>query len=180
MGGRSSIEKLEPEIRCEVDAAIKRGATIDSILEMLRGLGADVSRSAVGRYSRNYAELARRQRDLQSTARAFAADFGDADDRQGRLLIQLLTSIATTHVIPLATDEDPDVDGKELHFYARAVKDLISASKIDIDREAKIREEERKSTREKAAAAAETAARRAGASSETIALIRSEILGIAK
>ena len=178
MAGTSSIKKLDPAVRGEVDAAIKRGATIDQIVQMLRGLGADVSRSAVGRYSKDYAALAARQRDIQATARAFAAEFGDADDRQSRLLIQLVTTIATNKVMPMAGDDDAGLDGKELHYLARAVKDITSAAKTDTDRERAIRADAAKTAREQAATDAASEAKAAGASDETIDRIKRKILGI--
>lgn len=178
MGGKSSIDKLPPQIREEIDAAIKRGTTIDEIVWMLKGLGANVSRSAVGRYSKQYADLAARQRDMSSIAKAFAGEFGQADDMQGRLLIQLVTTIATRMVMPIAAGEEVEADGKELHYLARALKDITSASKTDVDREAKIRAEAEKVAKRQAAEDAAGAAKSAGASEETIKRVRAAILGI--
>jgi hypothetical protein len=179
VGRRSSIDRLDPVIREEVDAAIKRGATVDEITWTLKGLGADVSRSAVGRYSKQYRDLAHRQRDMQSIAKAFGQEFGGADDLQGRLMVQLLTSLITRVAMPIAAgDEVEGVDFKDLHYLARAVKDASSAAKTDVDREAKIRTEEARRAREKAAAEGAAAAKAAGASEETAAFIRAKILGI--
>lgn len=181
MGGRSSIDQLDPQIRTEVDAAIKRGATVDGIVTRIRELGGEASRSAVGRYTKNYAQLARRQRDLQATAKAFASEFGEADDRQSRLLIQLVTSITTRSVMPIAEEEDPGLEGKELANLARAVKDITSAAKIDTDREQKIRAEEAARAKQQAAAAVEKAASKVagGLTRDTIEEIKREILGVA-
>jgi hypothetical protein len=179
VAGRSSIDKLPSRVREEVDAAIKRGATIDDIVERLRELGADhISRSAVGRYSQQFREFAAQQRQISSVAQAFANEFGEAEDRQGRFMIQALTSVITRAILPVASGDEIELDGKELHYLARAVKDVASASKTDVDREAKIREETRKRAREEAAAAAESAGRSAGATPETIEAIKRKILGI--
>jgi len=179
VAGRSSIDKLDPQIRLELDAALKRGATTDEITWMLKGLGADVSRSAVGRYSKQYRDLASRQRDMQSIAKAFGAEFGQEGDLQGRLMIQLLTSLITRAAMPIAAGEQEELpDFKELHFLARAVKDATSAAKTDVDREVKIRDEAAKQARSAAAAAAENTARASGASEDTIRRVRAAILGI--
>lgn len=178
MPRKSSIATLDSAIRLEVDAAIKRGATIDEITWMLKGLGQDVSRSAVGRYSKQYADLASRQRDMASIAQAFAGEFGEADDRQSRLLIQLITSITTRAIMPIAAGDEVDMDGKELHFLARAIKDITSAAKTDVDREAKIRDEAVKRAKQRAADAAESSVKASGASDETIRKVRAAILGI--
>lgn len=178
MAAQSTMKKLPAPIRSAVDEAIKRGATIDDIVALLAEIGTPRSRSAVGRYTKEYAELAQQQRDLRAVAESFGKEFGGPDDRQGRLLIQLLTSVATRMVMPMATQEDPELDGKELHYLARSVKDLASASKTDIDREAKIREEAVKATRAAAAEEAVNISRAAGASEETLAKIRAGLLGL--
>jgi len=179
MPGKSSIRALPEPVRLEVDAAIKRGATIDEIVWMLKGLGADVSRSAVGRYSKQYADVAARQRDMSSIARAFAGEFGEADDLQGRLLIQIVTTIFTRAVMPIAAGDKVKLGSKELMELGRAIKDITAASKIDVDREAKIRSEAILNARRQAANDAEAEGKAAGASAETIDRIKRRILGIA-
>lgn len=179
MAGRSSIDKLPQELRDAVQRALKEGHTIDEIVAMLSEEGADVSRSAVGRYTQNYREMAARQRDLSSVAASFASEFGGADNAQQKLLIQMFTSVMTQAVLPMASgDEDASIDPKDLHFLARSIKDVVSAAKTDTDREAKIRDEERKRVREEAAASAEKAAKGAGATPETIEAIKREIMGL--
>jgi hypothetical protein len=178
MGAKSSIEKLPDAVRVEVGAAIKRGATVDQITWMLKGLGADVSRSAVGRYTKQYANLAARQRDVAAVAQSFAGEFGTADDLQGRLLVQVATTIATRMAMEIGADDDDKLGIKDLMNFGRAVKDITSAAKIDVDREAKIRSEEGAKARSKAANDAEAAGKAAGASPETIDLIKRKILEI--
>jgi len=174
----SSIEALDPAILAAVHEAIKSRLTIDQIVALIRGRGGDASRSAVGRYTKNFAELAKQQRDMRSVAEAFGREFGEADDRQGRMMTQLMTSLVTRTIMPLTTDEDVELDGLELSRLAKAVKDAAGASKIDIEREAKIREEEAKRARAQAADAAERAGRASGATPQTLAAIRAGILGI--
>lgn len=178
MGRRSSIDRLPHNLREAVQAALKEGLTIDEIVDMLSEEGADVSRSAVGRYTKNYREMAARQRDLSSVAKSFASEFGEADNSQQKLLIQMFTSVMTQAVLPLASGEDAELEPRDLHFFARSIKDIASAAKTDTDREAKIREEERKAARAEAAKVAEKAARGSGATPETIAAIKRELLGI--
>ena len=178
MGGRSTIDQLPKPLRDAVQAALKDGLTIDAIVDLLREEGAEVSRSAVGRYTQNYREMAARQRDMSSVATAFASEFGDADNAQQKLLIQMFTSVMTQAVLPMAAGGDAEIDPKDAHFLARAIKDVVSAAKTDADREAKIREEERKSARAEAVKVAEQAARGSGATPDTIAAIKRELLGI--
>lgn len=173
---RSSIDRLEPEVRGAVVAAIERGCTIDEIVEQIGCLGAKASRSAVGRYTKQYRELAETQRDLDTVASAFSRDF--KENPHGRLAIQLLNSLITRSVLPSLSGDAEPIDFKDLHFLARAVKDATSAAKTDVDRDAKVREEAVKQERSRAAAQAENTARAAGASEETIRRVRAAILGI--
>lgn len=179
MGVRSSIEQLPPPIKAAVDDAIKAGASIDSIVETIRALGGDASRSAVGRYSQKYAQLAAQHRQMVSVAQSFGREFGEEGDLQVRLMNQMLTSVVTRVIMPIAAGDDPDLTGKELSNLARAVKDATSSSKIDVEREARIRDEATKRAREQAAVDAADTARKAGASQETIDRIKASILGIA-
>ncbi len=174
MPRRSSVEKLDPAIRASVDRAIGRGATIDEIVQMVDEMGGETSRSTIGRYSKSYREAAAQQRNVIAIAKAFGEDFGDSNNDAGKLLIQLINSIAVRAMIPLASGEEPTLDGKELHFLARAAKDLMSAAKIDADRDRQIRE----ATKKAAADEAEKELRREGASAETIRLVKERILGI--
>lgn len=179
MARKSSIDDLPTEILTEVRAAIGRGDTIDEIVTVIRDRGGAASRSAVGRYTKNFAEIAKQQRLMQTTAEAFGREFGSSDDHQGRMMVQLMTGHVTRALMTVMGGEEEEVDTLALSRLAKAVKDATSASKIDIEREAKIREEEGKRARVLAADAAEKAVRAAGASSETINRIRSDILGIA-
>lgn len=173
MARRSTIE-MDDKIRAAVDDALKRGVIIDDITVMLQGMGANISRSAVGRWAQKYGKMAERERDILAVARNYADEFGGSDNPVGKLLIQTVTSIAARTVMAHSEDEDGSLDPKDLHFIARAVKDIMGAAKIDADRDALVRKEER----EKAADRAVKSLRSQGASEETIAMIRREILGM--
>lgn len=179
MARRSSIDRLNPEIREQVDLAIKRGATVDEITAQLAKLGEDVSRSSVGRYSKHYREFAARQRDLRAVAEAYGKEFGADDNSEGKLLLQMLSSIGARMAIGLVDTDDPDISLKEFELFARATKNLITAAKSDADRDARIRDEATKAARAEAARDAENEARAAGASEETIDRIRRRLLGLA-
>ncbi|WP_454280235.1 phage protein Gp27 family protein [Sphingomonas sp. Marseille-Q8236] len=188
MAGRSSLKSLPPQVLDAVHDAIGRGETIDDICGLLRDLGTERSRSAVGRYAQGFNELAKQQRRIQSIAKAFGSEFGTSGDNQVRMMNQLMTSVVTRAIIPIASADDDaageddeeggGIDTLALSRLAKAVKDVTSSSKIDIEREAKIREEEARKARERAVQDATQAGRSAGASEETLAAIRAGILGI--
>ncbi|UIJ46931.1 DUF3486 family protein [Sphingomonas cannabina] len=180
---RSKVEQLPPEILSAVHDALKRGETIDAIVSLIRDMGGEASRSGVGRYAKGFAELAREQRNMRSIAEAFGKEFGTEDDLQTRMMVQLMTSVVTRTIMPIAMGADEDgeqieIGALELSRLAKAVKDATSAAKIDVEREAKIREEAAKAARAKAAEDADAAGRAAGASEETLSRIRAKILGI--
>lgn len=179
MPQRSTIDELPDEVRSAVHAAIERGSTIDDIVALIRDMGSAASRSAVGRYSQRFADMAKSQREMRSMAEAFGKEFGSADDHQGRMMVQLMTSVFTRAVMPLASGEDVDLSTKELMELGKAAQSITSAAKIDVEREAKIREAAAKRAKEEAANDAMSAGRAAGASDETLRRIRAGILGLA-
>lgn len=144
MGRKSSIKTLPKEVQAAVVSALEGGATIDDLVEHLSHLGHPRSRSAVGRYAREYADLAERQRDIRVVAEAFAKDFGGAQNAEGKLMVQMLTSIGARMILPMAAGNAENLDPKNFHFMAKATKELQSAAKIDSERDAKIRDEGRK------------------------------------
>jgi hypothetical protein len=168
--GRKSAIAQNPAIREAVDAAIGRGCTIDAIKDMLEAMGSEISRSAVGRHAAKYQDMAQRQRDIRAAADAFAGEFGSAEDNQTRLMVQLVTTLITENIMAQGEGEG----SMDLRLLAAAVKDAIGAAKIDDDRRRIIRKE----AMTEAAGVAVSAAKKAGASPETINLIRAEIMGI--
>lgn len=142
------MKTLPKEVQGAIVKALEGGATIDGIVEHLAQLGHPRSRSAVGRYAREYADLAERQRDIRVVAEAFAKDFGGAENAEGKLMVQMLTSIGARMILPMAAGDAEDLDPKNFHFMAKATKELQSAAKIDADRDARVREEGRKQAEE--------------------------------
>ncbi len=179
MGRKSSINTLPTQVQAAVVQALEAGATIDDIVDKLGSMGHERSRSAVGRYAKQYGELAKRQRDMRVVAEAFASEFGSGENSEAKLMVQMLTSVGARMIMPMAADDEPEIEAKEFAFLAKSVKDLVSAAKIDADRDARIREEASKEARRQAAEAAEDEARSAGASEATIMRVKSRILGLA-
>lgn len=174
MAQRSTISRLNPDIRAECDAALKRGCTIDEMLVMLRGLGVDIARSSVGRYTKQYSKLAEHQREIAAISNAFATEFGDENDNLAKLSINILQSLITKHALPLMGNKESGLSTIELRQLAAAVKDAVSAAKMEDERRRAIRLDAFK----EAAKVGTAAAKSAGASDEVLAQIRASILGI--
>ncbi|MEI6417489.1 MAG: phage protein Gp27 family protein [Sphingomonadales bacterium] len=177
MGRRSSLDSLSAEVREAVDVAIANRATIKQIVAAITAAGEDVSRSAVGRYKQKYAKLVERQRELRTVAKAWNQEAADPENPLARMMIQLAESDMTDKLMASPASDDPDepVNWAEMEVKTRALRNLASAAKITAEREAAIRKNER----ERSAQVATEAAKKAGATPETIDLIKREILGIA-
>ena len=92
--GRSSIERLPPELREAVDAAIADGATIDEIADLIRGEGGACSRSAVGRYTKNIRDLILRQQETDRANEMWVRALGERPEgRAGLILIETLRTM---------------------------------------------------------------------------------------
>lgn len=174
MGRKSTLKTLPPAVQAAVVQALEAGSTIDAIVDQLQQLGHARSRSAVGRYAKNYQDLADRHRDIRVVAQAFADDFGGTENAEGKLMVQMLTSIGARMILPMAGDEEADLDPKDFHFLAKATKELLSAAKLDAERDAKVRD----AAMREAADVAVTALRKAGASAESIDTVKFDLLGL--
>lgn len=170
MARQSSIS-VNPEIREAVDRALQRGCTIDAIKDMLDAMGAEISRSAIGRHAAKYSAVIARQRDIQCAAEVFAAEFGTLDNNQTRLMVQLVTTLITENLMGKGEGEGTAMD---LRLLAAAVKDAAGAAKIDSDLRASIR----KQALVDAAAAAGKAGKAGGVPQEKIDIIVKQIMGI--
>jgi hypothetical protein len=144
MARKSSITIIDPRLKTAIDAAITEGrATIDDIVALVRGMGGEVSRSAVGRYKKSVEERLADFREKQAIAGEWVRQLkADPDGDIGQMLAQMLKVVAhNTQSDMLEEGADP----KAISLMARALKDLTSV-------------EEQKLAIEARAAAAATAA----------------------
>ena len=134
MAGRSSIERLPPEILAEVHRAIREGATIDEIVGRIRALGGICSRSAVTRYVRRtravlgrWSEAAGRADDGRHTPG------GRPEDGTERPPRETLRTLARRAAIALeASGETPTVD--QIAALALAIRRIEDAGETAADR----------------------------------------------
>lgn len=180
---RSSIKTLPPEILESVNRALTEGErTIDEVTAHLEELGHPRSRSAVGRHAKNLSDVAERLKRSREMSQALVKEIGPevASGKTGRLLVEILQSICFDHLLVKADDKKSDLESQDFFFLAKALKEMASAQKIDVDRELKIRSEVARETAKKAAEVAETVGNQAGLTKETINKFRGQILGVAE
>ena len=170
----STITELDPAIKNAVDTAIREGrATIDKIVSMIKEMGGDASRSAVGRYVANAREQLEEYQQAQQVAAVWVDKIGkEPQGDMGRLLIEMLRLIAYKSVGGMSQASPED-----LMFLAKALKDIGGADKLMVDRSINVHKLMQLEAAKVAAQVGKTA-KKAGMSDETVELIRSQILGI--
>ncbi|TXG84839.1 MAG: DUF3486 family protein [Sphingomonadales bacterium] len=176
---RSKIDRLSPEIRNAIAEAVERGLTLDQITAHIRAMGVEVSRSGVYRHIKTYATTVDKLRQTREVAAAFADELGAvADDKSGRLLIDLLQGVVFKTLMAATEGNTEDAfDPKELMMLAAAIKSAQQARTIDIDREQKIRDDEARKAREAAAKDVDTVARQRGLPADIARQLRDAIVG---
>lgn len=180
MAPRPKVDQLPEEIREAAYGLLRDGKTVDEITAHLKGLGADISRSGVGRWKKGA------EAGMQALKRAQALGAGWAknlkDDPEGklsRLLIELGKTAVLDNILAAQAEGDdgaeaPPISGLELHRLASATKNFEAAGAINMDRELRIRTE----VLAKAADAVETVAKQAGGmTADTVAKLRAAVLG---
>lgn len=176
MAARSSIKKLPTGIKAELDRLLRDDKlTHRQIVDHMRGIGADVSKSAVGRYAQNYNEFLsdiRFAREALEHAGTDLADLPTLD--KGRLLAESLQALIIRARMQLGDGTELDIE--EVSLLARAVKDVAGALKTSVDTDLKVREKSKLLT--SAAEAATRVATERGLSAETVDAIREQILGV--
>lgn len=176
MGQKSSVRRLPPELRDEIDAMIRDGrATIDELVDYLEEQGAEISRSAMGRYKQTMEASLKRYREAQEVAAGWVTKLGE-DQRGdvGRLIAEMLKTVAFQTLAGMG-DEDAAAKPMDIMLLAKAIKDLEGSGKLSLEREIRVRQE----TAKQAVAAVEKVAKGAGLSAETIEHFRAGILGVA-
>lgn len=180
MGRKSTLAELPQELIDACNRLIREGRKIDDILAALTQLGADVSRSAVGRYVKSARESMEKYRQAQEVAKVWvdkleAEPSGDV----GRLLPEMLRVVAFQTLTQLGESEE-GAGAMDVMLLAKALKDIAGTTKTNIDTELQLRKL-RAETAAKASAAAEDVeklSRQAGMSDDLVLAIRSRILGV--
>lgn len=181
MAQRSAIGKLPHEIRDQVHRLIRDGVTIDAIVERLEALGAEVSRSSVGRYKQKYEGLLERYREAQEVAAVWVRKLGeDPQGDVGQLCAEMLKTVAFQTLANMADTEAEKADPKAIMMLAKSIKDLEGAAKISAERELKVRKAVAAELLGKLDAAEKDAevAGEPGLSAARIAQLRRDFLGV--
>lgn len=181
MGRKSSIHRLEPEIKSHIERRLRENQmTLDELLDDLQKAFPDQSkpsRSALGRYRKAFDNIASRMRQQSEMAQLLVSELGEnPDERAGALMVQAITTM-TTHAA-FNAQEDDDVDVDTVRHLARAAKDVLQARKLSLEERKAIE----KAAREKLLAEQEenlvAVAQAQGMSADTVKFWREQVLGV--
>jgi hypothetical protein len=189
MGQTSSIEKLPPEIKSELqrllqDPRVTQLEVTEKINALLEEEGHDdrISKSAVNRYSMRMEEVGQKLRQSREISEMFIAKVGAAPQGQTGLLInEILRTLAfdITLKIQDADIQDPETLSAtidQVKALALATQRLEQSATINVKRAAEIK----KQALEEAAKTIEKTATAAGVTPEAIQMIRRDVLMMAE
>lgn len=151
MPRQSSVRRLPPELREQLGALLDQGRTLNEIREHLSALGAEVSRSALGRFKQHIDKVGERIRRSREMAEVLMRRLGDApESKTARWNIELLHG-CVNDLMAQTTAPGEEADGKAVllspqgaMLLAKAVDHLTRAAKSDAELVTRIRDQARK------------------------------------
>jgi len=144
MGRKSSIDTLSDEQRIHIEKRLRENRlTLDELILDLQEKfpnEENPKRSALGRRKKSLEELMKRMREQDAMARSVVAELGEnPDEKAGGLLVQLVTTIATTAAAN--ANEEDEIDTKDVGRLARAAKDIMHTRRLSRDERIQVRKE---------------------------------------
>lgn len=145
------------------------GVTYDDIVAWLKTKGYEISRSAVGRYGKDFLTRLERLSEVEQKAKAIISEVGDALSME-----EAASKLYTQKVLEYLLELD-DLSGQKFGSLMAAFAKLQSSS---TQRE-RLKADHQKKARAAADAVKETA-KKGGLSAEAIKLIEEQVLGIVR
>lgn len=165
---RSRVEvELPAALRQEANRLILEGLTYEDLATWSAGRGFDISRSAWGRYGKEFYEAYQKVKQFEEQSRALSGEAGE-----GLTMEEAVSKMLLQRVMAALTAGQWDVMD-----VPRLLSDVAKLQSSSISRE-KLKDDWSRRTRE-AADKVEKIAQKGGLSAATVQQIRKEILGIA-
>ena len=191
MGNKSSIDRLDPEIKGYIQAMLAAGSmTLNQLITDLREKfpvaaesGDLPSRSAVGRYGQKLERRLAAIRASTEAAKIIQAHAGDNKDARSEALTAMVQTELFEAILELqeAVDGDDKLEpGERVTLLSKAAKNIATLTRSSVNLkefQAKAEERARKLAFEQAAATAETSAKAQGLSASGVAALREAIMG---
>ena len=180
---KSSISRLPPEQKAEFERVLRAGSmTLNEICEHMKAMfpgepAAEVSRSAVHRYSLQFSEMTQRMRDIQAMSETVVGELGEGiGEKSGELLSQAIITLATNAALNAHGRDDVTVD--EIRKLAVAAKNAMDSRRMDVNVRKALREEARAELLREQSERLDKVVRTGGLSEDTARDMRKKILGV--
>ena len=194
MGRKSSIDRLDPEIKAYIQAMLASGGlTLDELIADLRekfpaaAQAAELpSRSAVGRYGQKLERRLLAIRASTEAAKLIQAHAGDDKDARSEALTAMVQTelfeaiLALQEADEVGEDSEKADPGERVALLSKAAKNIATLTRSSINLkefQAKVEEATRKKLLEEQRAKLEAMPNKGGVTADTKAAIR-EALGI--
>ncbi|MFU8924910.1 phage protein Gp27 family protein [Acinetobacter puyangensis] len=185
----SFLRKLTDPQRKLIERLLREDRlTLNEMLDEIRAeFPADAipSRSALGRAKKNFAEHARKMREIQAAAEVLVSELGeDKDDKAGAFMVQGITTLINNLVLDRLSgdEENPDasieLSVKDALALAKASRELTAARGMSIDQRQKIERIARDKLLEEQEKNLDEAVSAKGMTEEQAMFWREKILGI--
>lgn len=189
MGRKSSIDRLDPEIKAYISAMLATGSvTLDELIADLQErypvaskAGDLPSRSAMGRYGQKLERRLSAIRASTEAAKMIQAQAGDDKDARSEALTALVQTELFEAILALQEADDPEANAEDrVAMLSSAAKNIatLTRSSVNLKKfQAETEEAARKKLLEEQRAALEAMPNKGGVTADTKAKIR-EALGI--
>lgn len=181
---KSSVSRLPPDQKAYVERLLREGRlTLREMIEDLEGKfpgepAAEISKSALHRYDRQFQALASRMREVQTMSEAIAGELGEGiGDKAGELLSQAVITLATRATLDAHEQDSVPID--EIRKLAVAAKNAIDSRRMDVGVRKAMREEARAQLLAEQSEALDKVVKSGGLSAEAAKDMRDKILGVA-
>ncbi|AYV12979.1 DUF3486 family protein [Shewanella algae] len=180
-GRRSKVDLLPEDIRKRLDAGLRDGSIqqidlLDEINALIKAAGLpdeqQLSRAGLNRYASKMEAVGKSLREMREITAVWTAELGDKPTGE---VTKLILEMARSQLFKALLNEDETADVGMIKDAMLAVQRLESAAMASHKREKEIRQ----AFAAEAASAAEQVARSAGLTSDAVAKLKREILGIA-
>lgn len=128
----SAVRRLPAELRDQVNVMLADGVTVTEIADKLRELGADVSRSSVGRYRLQWQDTMGRLAEVREFAEATIRNLADAPESKiSRVNIELLQGALFSALTRMDAANMKPEDAVKLLVKASMAQQMISRAGRD-------------------------------------------------
>lgn len=142
MGRKSTISRLDPQIKTYIEAMLATGSqTLDELIADLRErfpaaaqTGNLPSRSAVGRYGQKLERRLSAIRASTEAAKIIQASAGDDKDARSEALTALIQTELFEAILDLQEADDPEMDvGERVGMLSAAAKNIATLTRSSVN-----------------------------------------------